>query len=62
MWVELPVTTYTSVLDSVRNRALQFALEIEAENPEAGDVSSDREPVAEDRVNRLVSTVVYGGT
>lgn len=61
MWVELPVTAYTSVLDSVRNRALQFALEIEAENPEAGDLASDREPVSEDRVNRLVSTVVYGG-
>lgn len=61
MWVELPLTAYTSVLDSVRNRALQFALEIEAENPEAGDVASDRKPVAEDRVNRLVSTVVFGG-
>jgi len=61
MWVELPVTAYTKVLDSVRNRTLQFALEIEVENPKAGDVASDREPVAEDRVNRLVSTVVYGG-
>jgi hypothetical protein len=61
MWVELPVTAYASVLDSVRNRALQFALEIEVEKAVAGEVASNHEPVSEDRVNRLVSTVVYGG-
>jgi hypothetical protein len=45
MWSELPVAAVAGILDQVRSRALEFVLEIEAENPEAGTAATAEPPV-----------------
>jgi hypothetical protein len=40
VFVPIPETVYIGVLDSVRNRALELALELETEAPEAGEVNA----------------------
>lgn len=50
------------ILDIVRNKILEFALQIERENPEAGDVApGDPRPVAETTVNHIFNTTITGG-
>ncbi len=51
------------MLDQIRNRILSFALEIEEENPEAGEASPGEEPpVSRDKVEQIFSTIILGGT
>jgi hypothetical protein len=61
MWSELPVSSIAGVLDQVRSRALAFTLEIEAENPSAGDEPTSEPPVPVDRTNTIFLTQIYGG-
>ncbi len=44
MWVEVPISSVVGVLDQVRSRALTFVLEIEAENPAAGETVVTGDP------------------
>jgi len=67
MWLEVPISSVASVLDQVRNRALTFALEIEAENPQAGrpkreDGKGAEPPVPLARTDAIFNTVIFGGT
>ncbi len=51
-----------AMLDQVRNRILSFALEVEEENPEAGEASPGEEPpVSRQRVDQVFNTVIMGG-
>jgi hypothetical protein len=63
LWKELPVTVVAGILDSIRSKALEFTLEIEAANPDAGDVSpgSAVPPVPSAQADVIFQTVVYGG-
>ncbi len=58
---ELPVSALTGILDQIRTRALKFALEIEAVNPEAGEARIGSEPVPSERVTQIFNTVITGG-
>ena len=50
------------ILDTVRTRVLEFALEIEKANPEAGEASLHGvPPVPPEKVERIVNVTVYGG-
>jgi hypothetical protein len=49
------------ILEAVRNKALSFALEIEAADPDAGGAEPGRPSVPEERVTHIVNTVIYGG-
>ena len=49
------------VIDQVRNRLLAFALEIEAEAPDAGEAEPGEQPVPEEKVSQIVNTTIYGG-
>ena len=52
-----------AMLDQVRNRILSFALEVEEENPEAGEASPGEEPpVSRDKVEQIFTTIILGGT
>jgi hypothetical protein len=59
---EIPRHAVVGVLDAVRNRVLKFALEIEAQSPEAGDVNPGSDPaVAPERVGNIFNTYIMGG-
>jgi AbiTii len=61
MWKELPIAVVAGILDSVRSKALEFALQIEAENPDAGTTTTSELPVPLARTDAIFYTVIYGG-
>lgn len=65
MWLEVPISSVAGVLDQVRSRALTFALEIEEENPAAGEPKGAQghgePPVPLARTDAIFNTVIFGG-
>lgn len=66
MWLEVPINAVAGVLDQVRSRALEFVLEIEAENPAAGepkrgDGNLAEPPVSLARADAIFYNVIFGG-
>ncbi len=61
MWLEVPIASVVGILDQVRSRALEFVLEIETENPEAGATATKDPPVPLARADAIFNTVIYGG-
>lgn len=59
-WKVIPPSSIIQLLDTVRNKVLDFALEIEAQAPEAGEASPEQIPVPQEEVNRLFQTIVMG--
>ena len=57
---EFSPATVAGVLDTIRNRVLNFALEIGKEAPEAGEVSAADLPVSQQRIEQLFQTFVIG--
>lgn len=58
-WQELPTSSIRGMLDNVRTRILQFALELKREIGD-GELSADTAPP--EKVNSAVQTIIYGGT
>lgn len=58
-WGEVNAGEVKTILDAVRSRVLQFALEIEKEYPDAGEVKSST-PTTVERANNIFNTTVYG--
>jgi hypothetical protein len=61
MWLQVPISSLVGVLDQVRSRALEFVLEIEAENPDAGRATIGEPPVTLARADAIFNTVIFGG-
>jgi hypothetical protein len=61
-WRVIPISAIAGTLDSVRNRVLSFALEIERENPDAGEAPVGSAPVSRDAVDRAYTINVLGGS
>ncbi len=61
LWLEIPLSLGVAILDQVRNRVLNFALEIEKEDPRAGEAEIGSQPIPEDRVAQIFNVVVMGG-
>lgn len=59
-WKVIAPGSLIQLLDTVRNKVLDFALEIEAKAPEAGEASPQQTPVPQEVVNRLFQTIVMG--
>ena len=59
-WKELPVSSLIAILDEIRNRVLNFVLEIEAENPDAGEAEINSSPVPQGTVNQIFNTHISG--
>lgn len=59
-WQIISVNSLVGVVDTVRNRILEFALKIEAENPEAGEAPPNTEPVPSEKLQPLVHNTFYG--
>lgn len=59
-WKVIAPTSIIELLDTVRNKILDFALEIEMQAPDAGEASPDEQPVPQEEVSRIFHTVVMG--
>lgn len=59
-WKVIPPGAVVAALDTVRTRILNFALEIEAEAPEAGEAPLNSNPVPQDRVLQIFNTNISG--
>jgi hypothetical protein len=57
-WQELPMGAVIAVVDTVRTRLLQFALEIQAE---MGMSAEGEMPPSAEKVEQAVQTIIYGG-
>jgi hypothetical protein len=58
-WQEIPTNAIRGMLDSVRTRILQFALELKREIGD-GELSADTS--LPEKVDNAVQTIIYGGT
>lgn len=59
-WKVVPRAALTGVLDVVRTRILSFVLEIEAENPDAGEAPINSTPVPQEKLVHIYKTVIHG--
>lgn len=59
-WQTIPRNALVAVLDAVRNRLLEFAIEIEAREPEAGEAAANSEPLPQPVVTKIFNTVIMG--
>lgn len=60
LWSIEPRLAYRKILDAVRQRVLEYSIEIERANPKAGDASPGDHPVAEEILRHLQQTVILG--
>ena len=59
-WRSITVSKIVALIDTVRNRILNFALEIQSEAPEAGDVSLEQLSIQPERIQQVFNTYVMG--
>jgi hypothetical protein len=59
-WKVIPASTVIAAIDTIRTRVLNFALEIEAEAPEAGEAQPNSNPVPQERIEQIFNTNIYG--
>ena len=61
-WIELSPAELAGMIDKVKTKVLAFALEIEAEAPDAGEIESPTsQPMKDERVSQIFSTTIQGG-
>lgn len=59
-WKVIPVSNLVNALDSVRNSILSFALEIESEDPDAGEAKLNTSPVPQEKISQIFNTYISG--
>lgn len=59
-WKMIPYSSMVSLVDSVRNRVLNFVLEIESEAPDAGEAPLNNPPLPQEKVTQVFNTTIYG--
>ena len=57
-WQEIPLPGLAALVDGVRNRLLEFALELQGE---IGNSEVPLERIAPERVENAVTTIIFGG-
>lgn len=57
----ISVSQIKSALDAVRNKILDFVLEIEEIRPDAGEAAPGDTPISEQEVSQVFTTTIYGG-
>ncbi len=60
-WRLIPRGSLVTILETVRNRILNFVLEIEADAPDAGETPPNLTPVSQERVTQIYQTHITGG-
>lgn len=59
-WKVIPASSLVAASDSVRTRVLNFALEIEINNPSAGEAMVNENPVPQETVQQIFNTYISG--
>ena len=60
-WRVITAAQLRQVLDTIRNRALEFALAIEALNPSAGEALPGVTPIEREKVSQIFNITINGG-
>jgi hypothetical protein len=61
-WRALPRGEIVGLVEGVRNRLLEFVLELEREAPDAGEAPMSELPLSEDRITQIFGTTIYAET
>lgn len=56
----VPITVFVGALNGIRQRVLHFALEIESENPDAGEAPPDTDPIPQPRITQIFNQTFLG--
>ncbi|EGQ8221406.1 TPA: hypothetical protein ACF37V_000809 [Vibrio parahaemolyticus] len=59
-WKVIPIGAIVGALDAVRNRVLNFVLEIEAEEPSAGEAPINSNPLPQEKVQQIFHMNISG--
>lgn len=59
-WKVIPAQAMIAIIDTVKTRVLNFAIKIEAENPNAGEAELDAKPISGDKVSQIFNTYITG--
>jgi hypothetical protein len=59
-WKVIPTNAIVATVDAVRNRILNFVLEIESESPDAGEAAMNSNPVDQEKVSQIFNTYITG--
>ena len=59
-WKVIPINSIVGALDAVRNRILNFVLEIEAEAPDAGEAAINSKPIPKEKTSQIFNTYITG--
>lgn len=59
-WKVIPVPSVIGIIDVVKTKILNFVLEIEAINPEAGDAALNSNPIPQDKVSQIFNINISG--
>lgn len=59
-WKVIPVSIVISAIDAVRNKVLNFVLEIETEAPDAGEAEINSDPVPQEKIHQIFHTHIHG--
>lgn len=59
-WKVIPINQMVGTLDAIRNKILNFALEIESEAPEAGDGPINSNPLPQEKVQQIFNMNITG--
>lgn len=59
-WKVIPINKVVGILDIIRTKVLNFALEIETENPDVGEAPVNSNPVSQDKVQQVFNTYITG--
>jgi hypothetical protein len=56
---QVPTAVFVSIVEAVRNKLIDFVLEIEAADPTAGEPEHGNTPLAAEKVNQIVHNTIY---
>lgn len=59
-WQEIPRGAIIALLDTVKNKVLSFAIDIERLSPDAGEAAPGAPALASERVQQVFHTTIYG--
>ena len=59
-WQVISSSSLANIVDTVRTKILNFVLEIEAENPDAGDAKINSNPIEQGKITQIFNTTIHG--
>lgn len=59
VWTEITGSDFEQMISAIKNRILDFVIQIETENPDAGEAAINSQPIGADKVQALVHNHFY---